>query len=285
MNVKVVNLRYCVRSGCKNIVNALIDKGADVNAKGKNEKTPLHWAAENGYLGIVKALIKAGANVNIRGKGEETPLHLATIIAHEDVIEALIRRTLIQDFSIQRPYYLTDTFSTCWNRCLDEIKELEEENEPLYDFLRESNINNLVSIWERNENVCSRFDNQESLQEQYPEYAHILINKANEVEKEIFLHNHKPLIDVLSQLGYHEGKTPDRIRAFLEENRDRFKVEFGNPNRSLIDFVSFEDIKARHVPELELRAVVSRVIGKNTPSRNLLNPNSEQHQAVGLLYS
>lgn len=285
MNVKVVNLRYCVRSGCKDIVNALTDKGADVNAKGKNEKTPLHLAAHHGHREIVKALIEKGADVNAEDQERRTPLHLATIIAHEDVIEALIRRTLIQDFSIQRPYYLTDTFSTCWNRCLDEIKELEEENEPLYDFLRESNINNLVSIWERNENVCSRFDNQESLQEQYPEYAHILINKANEVEKEIFLHNHKPLIDVLSQLGYHEGKTPDRIRAFLEENRDRFKVEFGNPNRSLIDFVSFEDIKARHVPELELRAVVSRVIGKNTPSRNLLNPNSEQHQAVGLLYS
>lgn len=69
----------------------------------------------------------------------------------------------------------------------------------LYDFLKGSNVNELVSIWEKNEDVCNNFYNQESLKEQYPEYAHILINKANKAKKEIFQHNHKPLIRVLSK--------------------------------------------------------------------------------------
>ncbi|BET31382.1 ankyrin repeat domain-containing protein [Wolbachia pipientis] len=274
--------------GRKDVIEVLLQHNAEVNARNEKGETPLHHAAAWNDKVAVEVLLRHNAEVNAEDESGGTHLHLAAAdYGHEDVVEVLIQETLIQDFSVQRPGYLAGAFSTYWDRCLDEVKKLEEENKLLYDFLKESNTEKLFEKWEKNgnENVRSKFDNQKSLQEQYPEYAHILINKANEVKKEIFLHNHKPLIDVLSQLGYREGNTPDRIRAFLEENRDRFKVELGNPNRSLIDFVSFEDVKALHVPKLELRAVVSQIIGKDTPSRNLLNPNSEQYQAVGLLYS
>jgi hypothetical protein len=78
----------------------------------------------------------------------------------------------------------------------------------------------------------------------------------------------------LPQLGYHGDNTPDGVKAFLEENRDRFKVRLGVREKSLVDFVDFEDTTARHVPRLKLCAAVSEV-KNNTPSRNLNSSNAE----------
>lgn len=48
------------------IVQALLDKGADVNARDLSGDTPLHTAAARGDTEIVKALLDAGAKANIK---------------------------------------------------------------------------------------------------------------------------------------------------------------------------------------------------------------------------
>lgn len=60
------------------VVNVLIIKGADVNAQDKDNRTPLHFAAQNNNKEIVDALIKAGADVNIKDEDGKTPLDLTT---------------------------------------------------------------------------------------------------------------------------------------------------------------------------------------------------------------
>lgn len=62
--------------------------------------------------------------------------------------------------------------------CKKEVQMIKERNESLYNFLRENDVNKMLGIWEKNENVRNEFDNEESLKKLYPEYAHILINKA-----------------------------------------------------------------------------------------------------------
>lgn len=259
-----------------------------------------HLELEGEYIKLLNTLIEKGASVNIVNRDGMTPLHLAVESGREDITEVLIQRKLIQGFSTQKPDYLTGASSTYWDRCLDEVKKLEEENKLLYDFLKESNTEELFEKWEKNENVRSKFDDQESLKKQYPEYAHILINKANEVEKEIFLHNHKPLIDALST---HYGRdfqamTFAGIKNFFEVHNDimikivKYERNGNSPevsgkletDKPLAIFVNFKDTEARHIPKLKLCLAALQVIG-NAPSRNLLNPNSEQYQAVGLLYS
>ena len=65
----------------------------DVNAKSKNEWTPLHLAAKEGHNVIVERLIKHSAGVktvNAKTKEEKTPLHLAAQNGHSLTIECLL---------------------------------------------------------------------------------------------------------------------------------------------------------------------------------------------------
>ena len=56
------------------MVQLLIDKGADLNAKAKWERTSLHGAAKTGNAEIVRLLIEAGADPNQKDFENKTPL-------------------------------------------------------------------------------------------------------------------------------------------------------------------------------------------------------------------
>ena len=71
-------LLYAVRHGNLEAARALIDAGADVNARDGYGVTPLHHAASENVTGIGKMLIKAGADVNMQDESGHTPLHYAT---------------------------------------------------------------------------------------------------------------------------------------------------------------------------------------------------------------
>ncbi|QJT94335.1 hypothetical protein HGO53_03315 [Wolbachia endosymbiont of Diaphorina citri] len=86
------------------------------------------------------------------------------------------------------------------------MSKLKKENSVLYTFLKESNINVLVKMWEESEYIRNQFigrdlnkELKEVLKERYSKYADILINKADGVRKEISLYNNKLLLDPLSE--------------------------------------------------------------------------------------
>ena len=61
------------------IVEALINKGANIESKDRFGKTPLHYAVETKKLAIVQALLKHGANANAKTDDGETVLHIAAL--------------------------------------------------------------------------------------------------------------------------------------------------------------------------------------------------------------
>ncbi len=72
------------------VLQILIDAGADVNKARSDEATPLYMASASGYLEIVKALAIAKADVNLcGGTNDWTPLKKAFRNNHTSVVEYL----------------------------------------------------------------------------------------------------------------------------------------------------------------------------------------------------
>ncbi|MHC9544974.1 MAG: ankyrin repeat domain-containing protein [Vulcanimicrobiota bacterium] len=70
-------------------VKALLDGGADVEARSYYNDTPLHLAAEKGSREIVEMLLKRGADVDARSTSEETPLHRSAKSGRDEAIAVL----------------------------------------------------------------------------------------------------------------------------------------------------------------------------------------------------
>jgi len=81
-------LGRAVLAGFKEIVELLIAKGANVNAKDNWNWTPLH-SAVYGHKDIVELLITEGANVNARDGADRTPLFYAKDEGNAEIVELL----------------------------------------------------------------------------------------------------------------------------------------------------------------------------------------------------
>jgi outer membrane protein assembly factor BamB len=79
------------RKGNAAAVKALLDKGADVNAKARYDVTALHFAADKGHLQVVELLIRHKADLNVRDTFySTTPLSWAVSKGNTPVVKALI---------------------------------------------------------------------------------------------------------------------------------------------------------------------------------------------------
>lgn len=71
------------------IVQALLDAGADINQQDEDGWTPLMFATLEGYFDIVKVLLDAGADVNIESPEGEYALYIAAYSGHQEIFDYL----------------------------------------------------------------------------------------------------------------------------------------------------------------------------------------------------
>ena len=84
-------LHAASKDSSMDVIQWLLDIGADVNAQDDDDRTPLHFAAGNGDLKVVQTLLAHSADVNVTAaRYIGTPLHEALRGRYIDVVRLLI---------------------------------------------------------------------------------------------------------------------------------------------------------------------------------------------------
>ena len=72
------------------VLQVLIDAGADIDTQNNDGYTPLHSACASGALDMVKMLVRAGAGVRVTDNGGCTCLHVAARFGHTETVRYLV---------------------------------------------------------------------------------------------------------------------------------------------------------------------------------------------------
>ena len=83
-------LQAACRAGHIEIVEILLQSGADPNLIAEQWESPLYSAASQGFIDIVKILLGAGAKLNLPSVNGETALHGASCQGHSEICELLL---------------------------------------------------------------------------------------------------------------------------------------------------------------------------------------------------
>lgn len=78
--------------GTREIVQLLLDNGANIEAPGDGAKTPLHLAASWGFTERVELLLQRGAYIDVVDRAGYSPLEYAARFGHADVVRVFLER-------------------------------------------------------------------------------------------------------------------------------------------------------------------------------------------------
>ena len=83
--------------GNTDVIQVLLDYGANIDSRGNNDMTPLHWAASFGMFGATRFLLDNGAKYDLKDSDGRTALHYAVVENHLDIVCELVDRGANKD--------------------------------------------------------------------------------------------------------------------------------------------------------------------------------------------
>lgn len=202
-------LHYAVYRGKKEIVELLIEKGCEVDARDYKGRSPLHYAVANMKIQLIQVLVENGAVVNgvdIEGK---TPLHYASLCGYGEIAFKLLCMgsdpNLSDNYGMNPLDYCTDqvcedTIKTSFQGNHSETGRLVFEGKSLCNALYDRKRDLLMRVAKSREQKC---------------FANVNLNDENGGEGEI---SHKDFIihDILGKGSFGE--------VYLVEKRDTGKL-------------------------------------------------------------
>ena len=120
-----MELHWACSDGQVEVVNALLEKGADVHLKRSDGRSPLHYACDKGHSEVVNALLEKGADADLHAKNScvyspgWAPLHFACIYGHSKVVKTLLKKGA--DVHAKTNYGRTPLHDACVNGNLEVV--------------------------------------------------------------------------------------------------------------------------------------------------------------------
>ena len=92
--MQMIGVHLAAYFGLREVMEALLQNGHELNAKDSYYQTPLSWAAKNGHEAVVKLLLEKDAELESdRGR---TPLSLAAEKGHEAIVKLLLKNAELE---------------------------------------------------------------------------------------------------------------------------------------------------------------------------------------------
>ena len=80
------------RRGHANVVQVLVQRGADMDVPNAQGLTALHFATHRGYKTVVQELLAYGSRVKARDDHDDIPLHFASAEGHIEIMQMLLKK-------------------------------------------------------------------------------------------------------------------------------------------------------------------------------------------------
>ncbi len=196
-------LHYAADKGYAELVNILLQNRANTNAENNGKATPLHFAARNGHIKVVEALLSSKAIVNPTTQNNNwTPLHFTAKHNYIAIIKALLKHGTVHDARDSQgraPVQLTNN---------PEITEFLNIIDKLFSFVREGNLNELISYLNKGTEVNSCNSDEKTLlqlavEQNHLELASVLLERGANVN----------FLDEAQQLLIAEFKSSNSIQS------------------------------------------------------------------------
>jgi hypothetical protein len=118
-------MHFAAGNGHVGAIKALVQLGADKEAKGPGGATPLHQVAGKGFVEAIKVLVQLGVNKEAKTANGDTALHLAACNGHVEAIKMLVQLGAQMDAQTdgQTPLQLSIRFGH--HQAAEVLRELE----------------------------------------------------------------------------------------------------------------------------------------------------------------